>query len=152
MQPLMTPEEYQEILRRIEDAYQTAIANAEVQRHEQRSALETIWSLIGNQPAAAKGQRVKARVVTTNGFHPNSQKSKIATIVRGWDLGWPIDSRKVLKRYGEIYPDEKDQPESSTVSKVFRRMEKDKELVLFKKAGFQEPAQYTKTETAARSA
>lgn len=140
----MTPEEYQAILKRIEDAYQTAIAHAEVLRHEQRLALETIWSLIGNEAPATTGRVVRAKTAATaNGDAPTSQRQRIRRIIDG--LTSNVDSAVVRRRYGEIYPDDH-QPESSTVMKIIRELAARGWLRVISEPGFQTPATFEKTE------
>jgi hypothetical protein len=144
----MTPEEYQELLRKIEEAYQTAIdqaaairARAEARRSEQRSALQTVWSLArdGQSPPVT----ARARPLSANGDAPTSQRQRIRRIIDG--LTETIDSAVVRQYYEQVYREDR-HPESSTVMKIIREMVGKGWLRLTEEAGFQTPAKFEKTE------
>ncbi|HSS19314.1 MAG TPA: hypothetical protein VLL54_04510 [Pyrinomonadaceae bacterium] len=146
----MTREEYLETVRRIQAIYKARRADAleqlEVEQEQDLLALIRVWKLMHDgesPPWMGDAIKTRAKRVSTNGHQPPSQKQKIRRIIEG--LTGAVDSKVVIKRFGEIYIDDKDKPESSTVSKVFREMTKEGILKCTKPAGFQQPAQFVKT-------
>ena len=147
---IMTEREFLETIRRIQEVYKTRRADAlhqlEVEQGEDLVALIRVWKVQhdGADPPPWMDRASKSRPsrVSTNGDQPISQKQRIRRIIDG--LPGPLDSVKVIRRFGEVFPDEV-QPESSTVSKVFRELVKEEKLKCTKTAGFQQPAQYAKT-------
>jgi hypothetical protein len=142
----MTQEEYEGLVQKVVALYQARVEEyAKEMASEQEKDLQAIarvWKLEnGEEPPTLTTTARRSVKATTNGHQPTSQKQRIRRIIGG--LLGSIDSAKVLKRYGEVYPDE-EQPHSSTVSKVFRAMEEEQKLEKVKEAGFQQPAEYVK--------
>jgi hypothetical protein len=142
----MTAEEYQETVARIQQVFKTrrreALEQLEAEQEKDILALIRVWKLQHDEPPPPLVARRSKSPAATNGDQPVSQKQRIRRIIHG--LPGPLDSVKVVRRFGEVFPDE-NQPESSTVSKVFRELVKEGKLKCSKLAGFQQPAQYVKT-------
>lgn len=146
----MNREEYRELTRKIVALYEGRVVEyareMESEKEKDLQAIARIWRLEndGQDPPTFVLANPPYAKASTNGAHPISQKQKIRRIIEG--LSGPVDSAKVLKRFGELYIDsDEKQPESSTISKVFREMEKKGEIRKTKEAGFQQPAEYVKS-------
>jgi hypothetical protein len=131
----MTPDEYRDLLSRIEASFQgtisaaqRAIADAEVNRMDQLRSAETIWRVLndGPPPTLERG-RPRARPAAQNGNAQPSQRRRIRAIIDGLASG--VDSAAIRQRYAELYPDDP-QPDSSTVMKIIRELVADEWLLL----------------------
>ena len=141
----MRREEYQELVQKIVDLYQARVVEyakeMDSEKEKDLEAVARIWRLEHDGQAPPPLSVPRAAKSSTNGHQPTSQKQRIRKIIEG--LSGSLDSAKVIRRYGEIYPDDAI-PESSTVGKVFRKLIEEEKLECTEPAGFHKPAQFKK--------
>lgn len=147
----MTREEYLETVRHIQELFAvrraellTQLEALESEQEKDLLALNRVWKLQHKDeqpPWMGDALESSNASDSRNGMKPYSKAKRIRWIIDR--LSGSIDSDKVIKRHGEVFPDE-DQPDTSNVSKVFRKMEGEGALKRTKEAGFQQPALYEK--------